>query len=71
MTPMLEKLKEAKAIMDGDRDNLLKAIVMLAELGQMNILPGSDNFMLKPVIILPQPLYDRLIEIAKVEDDVE
>jgi len=62
MTDMLEKIKEAQALVDGERDNLLEAIAALCVAGQMTVMPRTDNLISKPVILLPQRMYDRLLE---------
>lgn len=65
MTKMLDQLFEAKAVMDGDRDNLLKAMGALAPTGHITIIPRDDQLTSKPVIVLPQRMYDRLRTISK------
>lgn len=65
MVDMLERIKEAKALVDGERDNLLKAIMAIAAHGGISIIPRDDNLTTKPVIILPQRMYDRLVEISE------
>jgi len=62
MSDMLEQIKEAQAIFEGERDNLLQAIAALCATGQMTVMPRSDKLINKPVILLPQRMYDRLIE---------
>lgn len=69
MTEMFDKLIEAKAVADGDRDNLLEAIGMLAAHGQITIIPQRNDLTPRPVIMLPQRLYDRMLEIFP--DNVE
>lgn len=44
-------------------DSLLNAIAAIAAAGNMTIMPGSHMFGTKPVIMLPQAMYDRLCEI--------
>lgn len=67
MPDMLERLKEAKALVDGERDNLLQAIAAIAAHGGISIIPHPDQLTTKPVIILPQRMYDRLAEIIEGE----
>lgn len=71
MTDMLERLKEAQALAEGDRDNLLKAIAAIAAHGRISIIPRSEILTTKPVIILPERMYDRLLEIIGNEGEGE
>jgi hypothetical protein len=68
---MLERITEAQAVADGERDNLLEAIAALCVAGQMTVMPRSDNLIHKPVILLPQKMYDRLLEKHGKEKDDE
>lgn len=68
MNDMLERLKEAQDIVDGERDNLLEAIAALVVAGQMTVMPRNDKLIHKPVILLPQRMYDRLLEKHGRED---
>lgn len=67
MSDMMDKLMEAKAVVDGERDNLLQAIAMLSAAGQISIVPQNNNLTSRPVIMLPQRMYDRLVEITSVQ----
>ena len=62
MSDMFERIKEVQALVDGERDNLLEAIAMLCAAGQMTVMPRPDNLISRPVILLPQRMYDRIIE---------
>ena len=67
MTDMLEKLKAAKATMDGADDNLCQALMMLAESRHITIIPQPEHLTPKPVIMVPERLYNRMIALSKVE----
>lgn len=69
MSDMLDRLIEAKAVFDGEHDNLLEAIAMLAATGRISIIPRDDRLTSKPVIVLPQGMYDRML--AKYEEPSE
>lgn len=58
---LLERIAEAQSIVEGEYDNLLEAIVALAAAGQMTVMPRGDRLINKPVILLPQRMYDRAI----------
>lgn len=64
MSDMLERIKEAQALVDGDRDNLLRAIAAIAAHGGISIIPRDELLTTKPVIVLPQCMYDRLAQIV-------
>jgi len=68
MNDMLDRVKEAQAIADGERDNLLDAIAALVVAGQMTVMPRNDNMIHKPVILLSKRMYDRLLEKHGRED---
>ncbi|MAM24009.1 MAG: hypothetical protein CML55_01315 [Rhodobacteraceae bacterium] len=63
MNDMLERIREAQALINGERDNLLKAIAAIAAHGGASIIPRDDRLTTKPVIVLPQRMYDRLLEL--------
>lgn len=65
MADILEQMKEAQAVADGDRDNLLRAIAAIAAHGGISIIPRDEYLTTKPVIVLPQRMYDRLSEIIQ------
>lgn len=67
MNDMLDRIKEAKALVDGDRDNLLRAIAAIAAHGGISIIPRDEMLTTKPVIVLPQRMYDRLAQIVSAE----
>ena len=69
MNDMLERIKEAQAIVDGDRDNLLRAIAAIAAHGGISIIPRDEMLTTKPVIVLPQRMYDRLAQIVSAESE--
>lgn len=60
MTEMLDRIFEAKAVVEGERDNLLKALLALSAAGQITIIPQPSSLAISPVIVLPQNMYDRL-----------
>ena len=43
-------------------DNLLQAIGMIAATGQITVIPNDIGWS-KPVIHLPKPMYERMLEI--------
>lgn len=61
---VLERMYAAADQMKEQDDNLLKAIAMLAATGHMTIVPGgSMMFGTKPVIMLPDHMYQRMEEL--------
>lgn len=69
MNDMLERIKEAQALVDGDRDNLLRAIAAIAAHGGISIIPRDDGLTTKPVIVLPERMYDRMKQIISIESE--
>lgn len=69
MSGMLDNLMEVKALVDGERDNLLLAMAALASHGQISIIPRDERLTTKPVIVLPQRMYDRMLEIIPTEKE--
>jgi hypothetical protein len=67
MNDMLQRIKEAQALVDGDRDNLLRAIAAIAAHGGISIIPRDERLTGKPVIVLPERMYDRLKQIISTE----
>ncbi len=64
MTPdILERMYATADQMKEQDDNLLKAIAMLAASGHMTIVPGSMQFGSRPVIMLPDRMYQRMEEL--------
>lgn len=68
VTDMLDRLIVAKAVVDGEQDNLLEAMAMLAASGHISIIPQSERLTTRPVIMLPQRMYDRMLEIIPSHD---
>lgn len=69
MNDMLQRIKEAQALVDGDRDNLLRAIAAIAAHGGISIIPRDERLTVKPVIVLPERMYDRLKQIISFESE--
>ncbi|WP_434733720.1 hypothetical protein NL154_05470 [Rhizobium sp. YTUHZ044] len=60
MTDMIEKMRAAMATLEGADDNLCKALIMLASLKHITIIPQDELVTPKPVIIVPKRLYSRI-----------
>ena len=67
MNDMIERIREAQALMDGERDSLLRAIAAIAAHGGISIIPRDENLTTRPVIVLPQRMYDRLAQIVAAD----
>lgn len=68
MTDMLEKMRAAKATLDGADDNLCQALIMLATHGHVTIIPQDERVTPKPVIIVPERLYRRIQQLVPTRD---
>lgn len=58
----LQKMMAAADQLNSANDNLLIAIAMIAATGQITVIPNDIGWS-KPVIHLPQQMYDRLLKI--------
>lgn len=65
MTEMLEKLREAKALVDGEQDNLCKALMMLSAAGSITVVPRDDGLLQKPVIMVSKQMYNRMLKLSE------
>lgn len=59
----LAQINKAAGEIRKDEDQLLEALGMLAGMRQIQIMPQHDALTLKPVILLPQRMYDRMLEL--------
>lgn len=57
----LQKMLAAADQLNSANDNLLTAIAMIAATGQITVIPNDIGWS-KPVIHLPQQMYDRLLK---------
>ena len=71
MSDMLDKLQKAMAIVNGEQDNLCKALMVLSASKAITILPRSDALIQKPVIVVPQQMYDRMIKLSVPKEDAK
>jgi len=61
-TEILQNMIAAADKMKTANDNLLQAIGMIAASGQITVIPNDIGWS-KPVIHLPKPMYERMLEI--------
>lgn len=66
---MIERIKAAQSLISGEQDNLLRAIAAIAAHGGISIIPRDEALTTKPVIVLPQRMYDRLLRIINSEQE--
>ena len=61
-----EGLRAAAEAMRAEDDNLLRAIAMIAASGRIQIVPtgGLLGMEARPVICLPERMYDRLFQLS-------
>lgn len=66
MSSILDKLKAARDELAAADDNLLLAIAAIAAHGRIQILPNRALFGAesKPIIVLPERMYDRMLTIV-------
>ena len=69
----LEKMLAAADIIKTADDNLLKAIASIAASGHINIVPMPTVLLTepKPVIMLPERMYNRMLELFGPKDESE
>lgn len=67
MTPdeMLARIESAVATLNGADDNLCHALLMLAGSRCITVIPQPDTVTPKPVIMVPQRLYDRMLRLSE------
>jgi hypothetical protein len=58
---MIAKMKTAADRIRAEDDNLLRAIAAIAATGNLQIVPTKSVFSERPVICLPERMYDRLL----------
>lgn len=64
---MIAKMKTAADQIKAQDDDLLRAIAVIAETGKIHILPKKRFFSERPIICLPERMYDRLLAIFPVK----
>lgn len=65
MTDMLERMEAAIRTLDGVDDNLCQALLLLAANRSIVVIPQDDRLLPKPTIMVPQRIYNRMLEMTR------
>ena len=64
MTDTLDRMIAAMNTLDGLDDNLCEALLLLAGNRSIIVIPQDDRLLPKPTIMVPQRIYNRMIEMT-------